>query len=120
MSFWAGMFANLTYRFLPNGTDPETCVMDIVQLRPVPKNGPRPKPAEIRHLDFDEPVTDAAEDLGANLSLVFEQDAINLPFVQSGMHASATGLVEFSGYMEGRLRRHHQMLDKLIAEGEAK
>jgi phenylpropionate dioxygenase-like ring-hydroxylating dioxygenase large terminal subunit len=119
MSFWAGMFSNLIYRFLPNGMDPETSVMDIVLLKPVPKEGPRPKPAKIRHLDFDEPVTLAAEDLGANLALVFEQDAINLPFVQSGMHASTTGLVEFTGYMEGRLRRHHQLLDKLIADGEA-
>jgi hypothetical protein len=94
--------------------------MDIVLLKPVPKSGIRPKPAPIRHLDFDEPVTDAADILGAGLSLVFEQDMVNLPFVHDGLIASSTQKVEFSSYMEKRLLMHHIMLDRLIEEGESK
>ena len=119
MSFWAGMYQNIVYRFRPDGLDPDASVMDIVILRPVPKEGPRPKPVPVMHLDFDEPVTDAAEGMGAGLALVFEQDAINLPWVQKGMRANKTGEIEFSNYMESRLRLHHRLLDRLIAEGEA-
>ena len=54
------------------------------------------------------------------LALVFEQDMVNLPHVQTGMRASGTGTVEFSNYMESRLRYHHQLIDRFIAEGEAK
>ena len=120
MSFWAGMRQNIVYRFRPNGTDPESALMDIVILRPVPKGQPRPEPAEIRVLDFDEPVTDASNLIGEPLALVFEQDVVNLPWVQKGLRALRSGEVAFTNYMETRLRRHHQMLDKFIAEGEAR
>lgn len=119
MSFWAGMYQNIIYRFRPNGLDPETSIMDIVILRPVPKDAPRPDPVPIMHLDFDEPVTLAADDMGPGLALVFEQDAVNLPWVQKGMRASGTGLIEFTNYQETRLRLHHRLFDRLIAEGEA-
>lgn len=120
MSFWAGMTQNIVYRFRPNGMDPDSALMDIVMLKPVPKDGPRPEPAAIRYLDFDEPVTSASEEMGEGLALVFEQDVHNLPWVQKGLRASVTKTVAFSNYMEIRLRRHHQMLDKFIAEGEAR
>ena len=119
MSFWAGMRQNIVYRFRPDGMDPEAALMDIVILRPVPKDGPRPEPAEIRVLDYDEPVTDAGDQIGDALALVFEQDVVNLPWVQKGLRALRSGEVAFTDYMEVRLRRHHQMLDEYIARGEA-
>jgi hypothetical protein len=119
MSFWGGFYQNTIYRFRPNGLDPESSIMDIVILRPVPKDGPRPKPVPIMHLDFDEPVTLAGETMGEGLAVVFEQDAINLPWVQKGLRASGTGKVEFTHYQEMRLRLHHRLIDRLIAEGEA-
>jgi hypothetical protein len=119
MSFWGGFYQNTIYRFRPNGLDPESSIMDIVILRPVPKDEPRPKPVPIMHLDFDEPVTLAGETMGEGLAVVFEQDAINLPWVQKGLRASGTGKVEFTHYQEMRLRLHHRLIDRLIAEGEA-
>ncbi|MEH6637178.1 MAG: aromatic ring-hydroxylating dioxygenase subunit alpha [Halioglobus sp.] len=119
MSFWGGFYQNTIYRFRPNGLDPESSIMDIVILRPVPKGGPRPKPVPVMHLDFDEPVTLAGETMGEGLAVVFEQDAINLPWVQKGLRASRTGKVEFTNYQEMRLRLHHRLIDRLIAEGEA-
>lgn len=119
MSFWGGFYQNTVYRFRPNGLDPETSIMDIVILRPVPKDGPRPKPVPIMHLDFDEPVTLASETMGEGLAMVFEQDAINLPWVQKGLRASGSKKVEFTLYQEMRLRLHHRLIDRLIEEGEA-
>ena len=119
MSFWGGFYQNTIYRFRPNGLDPETSIMDIVILRPVPKEGPRPKPVPIMHLDFDEPVTLAGETMGEGLAMVFEQDAINLPWVQKGLRASGSKKVDFTLYQEMRLRLHHRLIDRLIEEGEA-
>jgi len=120
MAFWASMFSNLVYRFRPDGFDPEGTIMDILVLKPVPKDGPRPAPAKIRHLDYDDPMSMADDDVGPFLANVFEQDVSNLPFVQAGLHALENDTVEFSSYMEGCLRRIHEKIDELIAEGEAK
>jgi hypothetical protein len=35
------------------------------------------------------------------------------------MRASGTGKIEFTNYQETRLRLHHRLIDRLIAEGEA-
>ena len=64
-------------------------------------------------------MTDASDLIGEALALVFEQDVVNLPWVQKGLRALRSGDVAFTNYMEIRLRRHHQMLDEFIAEGEA-
>ena len=73
---------------------------------------------EIRYLDFDEPVALASEELGEGLAEVFDQDVDNLPWVQKGLRALPHGNVAFTSYMEARLRLHHQVADKFIAEGE--
>ncbi len=115
LAFWAGMTQNIVYRFRPNGLDPESALMDILILRPCPKDGPRPDPVPIRYLDFDEPVMLAAGEIGEALAEVYDQDVENLPWVQKGLHNLPAG-VAFTSYMEARLRRHHQMLDQFIGE----
>jgi phenylpropionate dioxygenase-like ring-hydroxylating dioxygenase large terminal subunit len=117
MSFWAGYNPNLVYRWRPNGRDPDCGIMDVIILKRVPKTGPRPKPAPVHELGIDEPWSNAAE-LGG-LAGVFEQDMGNLPYVQEGLHASGNGLVHFGRYSEMRIRHHHQMIERYIAEGEA-
>ena len=119
LAFWAGMTQNIVYRFRPNGMDPESALMDILILRPYPKDGPKPDPVPIRYLDFDEPVMLDAEHIGEALAEVYDQDVENLPWVQKGLRTLSQG-VAFSSYMEARLRRHHQMLDQFIAEGDAR
>lgn len=120
IAFWAGMLSNLIYRFRPDGLDPEATIMDIMVLKPVPKDGPPPKPAATIHLDFEDPMSEADDALGAFLANVFEQDVSNLPQVQAGLRTLEGGIVEFTKYMEVCLRRIHQGIDKMIAEGEAK
>lgn len=117
MSFWAGYAPNLVYRWRPVGHDPETCVMDVMLLRRAPRHGPRPAPAHEHKLDFDQPWSDAPQ-LGV-LAEIFEQDMLNLPFVQEGLRASATGEVHFGRYSEMRIRQMHLLIARFIAEGEA-
>ena len=111
------MTQNIVYRFRPNGLDPDSALMDIMILRPYPKGEPKPAPAPTRYLDFDDPVADVTE-IGETLGEIYDQDAANLPWVQKGLRASRAE-VSFTHYMEARLRRHHQMLDKFIREGRA-
>jgi nitrite reductase/ring-hydroxylating ferredoxin subunit len=113
MSFWAGYAPNLVYRWRPNGRDPDSAIMDVIILKRVPKNGPRPKPVPVHFLSESENWTDAAE-LGG-LAAVFEQDMGNLPFVQEGLHASGSGLVHFGKYSEMRIRQLHRLIDLYMA-----
>ena len=43
----------------------------------------------------------------------------NLPHVQSGMAASASGVLHFGRYAEMRIRKMQQMIDRTINEGVA-
>ncbi|MEP7349595.1 MAG: aromatic ring-hydroxylating dioxygenase subunit alpha [Sphingorhabdus sp.] len=115
MSFWASYAPNLVYRWRPNSLDPETSIMDVMILKRVPKTGPRPKAAVVRELGFDQPWGDAPE-LGALID-IFDQDMANLPYVQQGLHASATGVVHFGRYSEMRIRQMHLLIDRYIADG---
>ena len=112
MSFWAGYAPNLTYRWRPNGRDPESAIMDVMILKRVPKSGVRPAPVPVHFLREDEKWSDAPE-LGG-LAGIFEQDMGNLPYVQEGLHASGTGMVHFGRYTEMRIRQLHRMLDRFI------
>ncbi|WP_137787332.1 aromatic ring-hydroxylating dioxygenase subunit alpha [Sphingomonas sp. 3P27F8] len=119
MSFWAGFMPNLTYRWRPNGHDHTTSIMDIYMLKRVPKGKPRPKPSPVFEIGVDESMVELAPNSGmsAGLAAVFEQDMSNLPHVQTGMEASATGVLHFGKYAELRIRKMQQMLDQVMAEG---
>lgn len=121
MSFWAGFGPRLTYRWRPNGLDPETSIMDIYLLNRVPKGGPRPPSAPVYQLGPEDSFVEHAERMGmmSELAAVFEQDMGNLPYVQEGLHSVGSGLVQFGRYSEMRLRLMHLMIDRYIDKGEA-
>jgi nitrite reductase/ring-hydroxylating ferredoxin subunit len=118
MSIWAGPAGKLTYRWRPNGLDVDSGIMDIMIFAPCPKEGPRPPGVPVIELDFADPVS-SIPGLGG-LAGVFDQAFSNLPFVQEGLHATGNGQVHFSQYTESRIRHLHHMIDRYIAEGEAK
>jgi hypothetical protein len=91
--------------------------MDVIILKRVPETGPRPRPAPVHELGIDEPWGNAAE-LGG-LAGTFEQDIGDLPYVQEGLHSSGNGLVHFGRYSEMRIRHHHHVIERYIAEGMA-
>lgn len=118
MSFWAGYAPNVIYRWRPNGVNPDESIMDVIILKRVPKEGPRPKPVAEHRLSLDENWSSSPM-VGA-LGPVFEQDMANLPHVQTGLKSSGNGVVHFARYSEMRIRLMHQIIDRMIAEGEAR
>jgi hypothetical protein len=121
MSFWAGYAPKLFYRWRPNGQDHETAMMDIYMLKRVPQGQPRPAPPPLVQIGLDESIAELGPPAGIppGLCTVFEQDMRNLPEVQLGMKASATGVVHFGRYAEMRIRLMHQMIDRYIEDGRA-
>jgi len=119
MSFWAGEGPKLTYRWRPNGSDPHTAIMDIMMHTRCPKDKPRPKPAPVVELGFDDSVSSIAQPGMEGLAAVFDQDFSNLPHVHDGLMASGNGEVHFAKYSEMRIRHLHHMVDRYIAEGMA-
>jgi phenylpropionate dioxygenase-like ring-hydroxylating dioxygenase large terminal subunit len=111
---WAGFHPALTYRHRPNGSDPNSCIMDIFILNNFPEGEERPADAVTTRLTADQPFSDAAE-LGENLGRIFNQDGANLPQVQKGMLASGKGAVTLGNYQEVRIRHFHQTLDKYLS-----
>ena len=119
MSFWASFGASMVYRWRPYGNNPEMSIMDTLILSPIPSEGPRPAAAQVIELGPDDHPTLAKDVLG-QFANVFAQDLGNLPHVQTGVHASGIGVVHYGRYTEMRIRHMHQLIDRMIAEGEAR
>lgn len=109
---WAGFAPNIIYRWLPDGMDVNSCIMEVMLLKRVPAGSPRPAPAPIHRLEDDEPWSNAKE--LPILGPVIDQDMNNLPHMQTGMRSSATGVVHLGNYQEIRIRHFHQTLDKYL------
>ena len=109
---WGGFQSQITYRYRPDGLDPDSCIMDIYLLDGFPKDGPRPPDAQTIRLGFDQAYAEA-EALGL-LGALFDQDANNLPEVQKGLRASQSGKVLTARYQELRIRHFHQTLRRYL------
>lgn len=112
LSLWGGHLPNTVYRFRPWGTRHDECLMEIYQLKRIPKGESRPSPAGFRMLEDDQPWASASE-LGG-LGAVIDQDWSNLEEVQRGLEGSATGVVELGHYLEMRIRKYHEVLEKYL------
>jgi nitrite reductase/ring-hydroxylating ferredoxin subunit len=108
-----GSFNRIVYRFRPNGDNPEECIHECMYFSPVPTGQPRPPAAPIHWLGPDDDWVDAPE-LGM-LSKVFNQDVLNLPFVQRGLKNLPTKEVVFGNYGETKLRHFHELLNQWLA-----
>lgn len=111
---WGG-FNRITYRFRPNGDDPDTCIMETMFLAPCPKDGPRPAAAQIHWLGVDDDYTQAPE-LGM-LARVFQQDTFNLPKVQIGLKAARQPYVQFANYNETKPRHFYHLYEQWLDLG---
>ena len=110
---WAGYLTAFVYRFRPNGHDPDSCVIDIMVLEPVPETGPRPAAAPTRYLAADETWADAPE-LGF-FGRIFNQDGSTFARIQRGLHASVQPSTNLARYQESRIRHLHATLDEYLA-----
>ena len=100
-----GSFNQIFYRFRPYGDNPEECIHECWFMVPAPAGQPRPAPAKMQWLDLDDDYCEA-EGLGA-LAKVFNQDTLNLPFVQKGLHNLKE--VIFANYGETKPRHFHKL-----------
>jgi hypothetical protein len=100
-----GCLNPIFYRFRPNGSDPNSCLMEVMFFPPTPPGG-RPAPASLTKLGVDDDWTEATE-LGA-LAKVFQQDSLNLPKVQLGLKAQLQQEVIFAGYNEQKIRHFYK------------
>jgi len=109
---WSQEQTNQVYRFRPNGLDPDSCIVEVMFLTPVPDGAERPKPAKIRWLEPGEDWVDA-KDLG-RLSSTINQDTLNIPEVQKGLKglARTQDSIPLASYQESRIRHFHHTLTK--------
>jgi phenylpropionate dioxygenase-like ring-hydroxylating dioxygenase large terminal subunit len=109
---WAGMGAPAVLRFRPYKKDPDSSIMDIMFLYPIPEGVVNPRGVSPRVLDFEERFSTIAE-LGS-IALGFDQDGDNLPKVQLGLHSAGRPGVTLGTYQESRIRHFHQTLHSYL------
>ena len=110
---WGGFQSQITYRYRPDGMNPDGCIMDIYLLDGFAADQPRPADAKTIRLDYDQKYADA-DGLGL-LGALFDQDAGNLPEVQRGLMASKSRKAITASYQELRIRHFHETLAKYLA-----
>jgi hypothetical protein len=88
--------------------------MEIRLLMPTPKGQSRPRAVPRVYIPDDQPFAWAKDVMGEALAGVFDQDLANLPHVQTGMKASANGLMELGKYQDSRVRHFQTTLMKYI------
>jgi phenylpropionate dioxygenase-like ring-hydroxylating dioxygenase large terminal subunit len=111
--FFPGIVIPLIYRFRPLGVD--KCIHDIMLLRPVPENGPRPAPADKEALAIDEPYVSLDSFKTNRLSAVLDQDTDNFKRQWAGVKASLKGTQTLGNYQEARIRHFHHTLDQYLS-----
>jgi phenylpropionate dioxygenase-like ring-hydroxylating dioxygenase large terminal subunit len=109
---WGGQALPLTYRFRPNGDDPESSIMEIMFLFSKAPDGSHPPPATMTMLGPDQNWSDAPE-LGS-AARVADQDTDNLMRIQKGLRTSRKPGVTLARYQESRIRHFHATLDDYL------
>ena len=114
---WGG-WARIVYRFRPNGSNPEECLMDIMLLAPWPEGKPKPLARPARQLGADEPWTTAPE-LGT-LAKIADQDTANMVAVQKGLRTKVPEHLWYSTYQESIIRNFHTIYERKLglSDGE--
>jgi phenylpropionate dioxygenase-like ring-hydroxylating dioxygenase large terminal subunit len=115
---WGGQALPITYRFRPNGDDPESSIMEIMFLFSKAPDGSHPEPAKMTVLGPDQNWSDAPE-LGS-AAMVADQDTDNLMRIQKGLRASKKPGVTLARYQESRIRHYHETLDAYMSASSAK
>ena len=106
---WPGYALPNVFVFRPNGSDVDSCIMDVRQLWPFPGDQPRP-PAAARHALGPDEAWATATELGS-LGPVLDQDTANMPRLQKGLKAGGKPGITLGNYQEARIRHFHQTLD---------
>jgi phenylpropionate dioxygenase-like ring-hydroxylating dioxygenase large terminal subunit len=114
MLLFPSLLLSMAYRFRPHGSDPDKSVFELMFLRPVPDDGPRPEPAPLYMLGEDDSYTTVPE-LGEGMGRIYDQDTGNLRMQQEGFYAAGKPGQTLGNYQEVRTRHVHLTLDKYLA-----
>jgi hypothetical protein len=107
---WGG-YAPIVYRFRPNGNDPESSIMELMLLAPIPVDA---TPAPIAPIELDYGQSWSSIRALGRLAEIFDQDMANLDVIQRGVRASRKGAITLAAYQESRIRHFEQTLDGYI------
>ena len=111
---WGGFSPNIIYRFRPDGNNPESAIVEIMILHRVDPSQPNPPPVPVHEMPDDGLWADATE-LGG-LGAVFDQDMLNIPYVQQGARISSAtkAAASIGNFQESRMRDLHRNLERYI------
>ena len=113
---YTGMAMRSIHRVKPIANDPNRCTFEVLMMRPVPKDGVRPDPAQMVRIPEEMNYVDVEELAAFPLSqITFDQDTGNLRAQHEGMLASEKGAETLSIYQESRIRAFHDTLEKYLA-----
>lgn len=109
---WAS-FNRITFRFRPNGDDPDSAIQDVYLLSPF--TGERPAPAQVHWLTDDQDWT-AGTEIGGYLARILNQDLFNMPKIQEGLKTTTKAGVTFSHYQESKIRHFYTLYNPIMAD----
>lgn len=110
---FSGISLRVLYLYRPMGDDPDRCIFDVMFMKPVPKDGPRPEPAQVVRVKEEDSYRDVPG-MDQGFGLLFDQDTNIMRMQKEGMYTSERGSETYSNYMESRPRHIHGVLDKYL------
>jgi phenylpropionate dioxygenase-like ring-hydroxylating dioxygenase large terminal subunit len=113
MILFPGISIPMVYRFRPIGNDPTRTLFELLMLRPIPDDGPRPQPADPVTLKEEESFT-TVSGLDPGFGRVFDQDTGILRSQQEGVMAAKKAGQTLTNYQEVRIRHFENTVDKYL------
>jgi nitrite reductase/ring-hydroxylating ferredoxin subunit len=109
-----GISLPMVYRFRPDPRDHRWCLFEVMFLRPTPKDGKRPEPAEPIRLEDSQSFKEA-QGMDPGFGAILDQDTDNLLLQQEGIEASAKRGLTLGNYQEVRIRHFEKAVEKYLA-----
>jgi phenylpropionate dioxygenase-like ring-hydroxylating dioxygenase large terminal subunit len=113
--FW-GEGSPRWFNFKPMGRDTNSSVMEFRTLLPIPPSGEVPPLPEPFHLKLGERMSDKAPPHMGRSAHLIDQDLDNMCANQRGFKAAAksAAFLTLSKYHEAKIRRFHEIYDKVL------
>lgn len=108
-----GVSFRVMMTFRPAGDDHDNSLIDLMILRPKPKEGHWEVAEAVEIGEHDSYAT--VSELDPFVALVYDQDTDIMRAQREGMYASEKGAETLSIYQESRIRHFHDVLDKYLA-----
>jgi nitrite reductase/ring-hydroxylating ferredoxin subunit len=109
-----GISLPMVYRFRPDPKDHRRTIYEVMFMRPVPLDGPRPECAVPIVLRDDQSFCEAAG-MDPGFGKILDQDTDNLYAQQEGLEASAKPGITLGNYQEIRIRHFERAVDTYMA-----